>query len=201
VASHKAVEIIVDCIRSLKDQRPTGEDLTEWFDKANEEVLALQTEACQMKTTLALLCVDEQTCSALTAHLGDTRIYHFEDGKCVFYTFDHSVSRMSVLAGEIEMEDIRFHADRNKLLKAIGKAEDVKAEIDVLEMDEKKEHAFLLCTDGFWEYVTEEDMERTLAQAQSPEEWLAMMRDVLNQNEKKKENNDNNSAIAVWLTA
>lgn len=196
-ASKTAVMTIVDCIREFPEPQITEEKLVEWFEEANQKVLAMQTEACRMKTTLALLCINEKERIATLAHIGDSRIYHFENGKCVFYTFDHSVSRMSVLAGEIEMQDIRFHTDRNKLLKAIGKSKGVKAETSVISLCEYADHAFLLCSDGFWEYVTEEEMEQTLADAKTVEEWLERMRTILMQ--KVKENNDNNSAIAIWV--
>lgn len=198
-ASRTAVEIIKKCFEALPEgKRITQEDMAEWFDEANQAVLAIQTSREKMKTTLAMLCIDEREGMACLAHLGDSRIYYFENGKCAFCTFDHSVSRMAVLSGEIEMKDIRFHIDRNKLLKAIGKEGGVRAETKIIPLREDVENVFLLCTDGFWEYVTEEEMEKTLALAQSPMDWIAMMRKHLEQC--VKANNDNNSAIAVWET-
>lgn len=196
-ASKTAVNTIIGCIKEFTEEKLTEAKLTEWFEEANQKVLSMQTEECRMKTTLALLCIDEEEHLAMLSHLGDSRIYHFENGKCAFYTFDHSVSRMAVLTGEISMQDVRFHTDRNKLLKAIGKSKDVKAETRVIPLNEYADHAFLLCSDGFWEYVTEEEMERTLADAWTVEDWLDRMRAVLKQ--KAKEKNDNNSAIAIWL--
>jgi serine/threonine protein phosphatase PrpC len=35
--------------------------------------------------------------------------------------------------------------------------------------------AFLLCSDGFWEYVLEAEMEQALAEASHPREWLTRM--------------------------
>ena len=35
--------------------------------------------------------------------------------------------------------------------------------------------AFLLCTDGFWEYVLETEMETDLATSHSPDQWLEQM--------------------------
>lgn len=197
-ASSVAVETIKGCIQAwLKGKTFTEEDMEEWFERVNQNVMSMQTADCQMRTTLALLCIDERERTARLAHLGDSRIYHFENGKYVSCTFDHSVSRMAVLAGEIEIQDVRFHVDRNKLLKVIGKAEGVKAETKVISLSRQLDHAFLLCTDGFWEYVMEEEMEQELQLADSPEEWLRSMRRYLK--ERAKEENDNNSAIAIWV--
>ena len=52
-----------------------------------------------------------------------------------------------------------------------------------------------VCTDGFWEYVYEDDIEKSFAKTKSPKEWLEKMLESLHENE--KENNDNYSAIAV----
>lgn len=198
-AAGLAAETIKECITAWPEsKRLTGNDIEDWFSRANERIVNKQTADCHMKTTLAFLCVDEREEIASLGHVGDSRIYHFEDGKVVFCTFDHSVSRMAVLAGEIGWEDIRFHTDRNKLLKALGKADEVKAETAEIVLDRQRSHAFLLCTDGFWEYVTEQEMEKTLKAAPSPEEWIKQMRRYLR--EKVDGSNDNNSAIAVWVT-
>ena len=67
---------------------------------------------------------------------------------------------------------------------------------DVSEViDLKKGDAFVLCTDGFWEYVYEDDIEKSFVKTKSPKEWLEKMLESLHENE--KENNDNYSAIAV----
>lgn len=199
IASETAVRTIKECMEQWTGEKElTKEEIESWFDMANRNVMAMQTAACKMKTTLSFLYIDGRAGKARLAHLGDSRIYHFEDGKCKFCTFDHSVSRMAVLAGEIEWDDIRFHVDRNKLIKAIGKAETVNAESEELILKRQTDHAFLLCTDGFWEYITEEEMENTLQSAESPMDWLKMMRKYVQ--ERAKENNDNNSAIALWVT-
>jgi serine/threonine protein phosphatase PrpC len=58
--------------------------------------------------------------------------------------------------------------------------------------------AFLLCTDGFWEYIEERDMERALSEVRSAEEWLRRMeRQVVERGGKEQ---DNYSALAVWCT-
>ena len=58
--------------------------------------------------------------------------------------------------------------------------------------------AFILCTDGFWEYVYEEEMEEALATSHSPEEALAKMEQRLLSRVTKY--NDNYSAIVAVVT-
>ena len=52
-------------------------------------------------------------------------------------------------------------------------------------------------SDGFWEYVDEEEMEAALAQAGTPEQWLEQMRQLLAR--RAPSDNDNNSAAAIWV--
>lgn len=199
VASSLAVKAVEEGFLSIMDKRQmTKKTLEDWFASATESVLLRQTQECQMRTTLVALCLadmkDEK--KACWAHLGDSRLYHFIDGQQVFCTFDHSVSRMAVLAGEITIDDIRFHSDRNKLIKVIGKSKDTVPEYGECVL-EPGEHAFLLCTDGFWEYVTEKEMEKSLKKSSSPEKWLAAMQKILSG--RVDGTQDNNSAIAVFV--
>lgn len=194
-ASGTASETILDCFRLTGSITP--DLLGQWFQTANENVLERQTKECRMKTTLAVLCINTEKQTAFWSHVGDSRIYHFESGKYLSCTFDHSVSRMAVLAGEISADEIRFHPDRNKLLKAVGMNGEIKAEQGENIVLGNGRHAFLLCTDGFWEYITEEEMEADLKTSKAPEEWLEKMRQRLNCRVHGK--NDNHSAIAVFV--
>jgi serine/threonine protein phosphatase PrpC len=112
-------------------------------------------------------------------------------------TIDHSVPQQAVLAGEITQAEIRHHKDRNKLIRALGQKGDVKADISEFEDVSEGNHAFLLCTDGFWEYVEENDMMQTLAESPNPVIWINKMTELLQQRVNGK--NDNNTAVAVWI--
>lgn len=198
LASMTAVNAVKECFETMApDADVQASDICMWFDTANGRVLEMQTKECEMKTTMAVICLELGGDKVLAAHLGDTRIYHFVDGALSYMSFDHSVSRMAVLAGEIPMDAIRFHTDRNKLLKAVGKCEDAIPEMKELSVDRSLMNAFLICTDGFWEYVTEEQMEETLRESATPRDWLERMRWYIRN--LAKEGNDNNSAVAVFV--
>ena len=162
---------------------------------ANEAVYEQQkTRKGQMKTTLVVLTIEDGF--AKWMHVGDSRLYHFKNGKIAGQTMDHSVSQMAVLMGEITQEQIRFHEDRNRVLRALG-SDNSKPDISkLIEISGEKE-AFLLCTDGFWEYVFEDEMEETLRKAKSPEKWLKKMRGILEK--RVPRGNDNYTAAAVFL--
>lgn len=167
--------------------------MQEWFDLINRKILEERKRCGCGKTTLVILCMDDT--NAVWAHAGDSRLYHFKNGKIETITVDHSVTQMAVLSGEITREEMRQHEDRNKLLRAIGRTEEIKAETAAADI-EQGEHCFLLCTDGFWEYVYETEMEELLAKAATPGEWLRGMYALLEK--RVSGEHDNNTALAIW---
>lgn len=179
------------------------------FEKAHDHIKELQKsgkqEFAHMATTMVVLMIMDR--KAIWGHVGDSRLYMFRAGQIYHQTKDHSVPQMLVSSGEIEPEEMRNHPDRNRLLRALGdnrRATQARVceEIDLWEGD-----AFLLCTDGFWEYVLEEEMLESLYQASSPKDWVTRMEQqyLLPQVEKErvlegqiKAENDNYTALAVW---
>jgi serine/threonine protein phosphatase PrpC len=57
--------------------------------------------------------------------------------------------------------------------------------------------AFLLCTDGWWEYVTERDMEETYKNSSNIHDWLKRMIEIREEN--APEDSDNYTAIVVMI--
>ena len=144
-----------------------------------------------MKTTVVLAYVANE--KIVFAHVGDSRAYAFKDKAIIYQSIDHSASQMAVSIGEITADQIRNHEDRNVLTRALGVAENVK--VDVVTLPCNQVDAMILCTDGFWEYVYEEDMIKTLSTSKNPDVWLYKMREVLCRNIPL--GNDNNTAIII----
>ena len=162
---------------------------------ADEAVKQVQKEHNgRMKTTMTVLCIENE--QARWMHVGDTRIYCFESGKLKLQTMDHSVSQVAVLMGEIKQEEIRFHEDRNRVLRALG-SENAKPEVSQKVRVGAEKMAFLLCTDGFWEYVYETEMEKALQNAKNPKEWLSNMEEILKK--RVPADNDNYSAAVIFV--
>lgn len=177
------------------DGTADAEALKALVREANRQVLAIQTPRCAMKTTAVVLTLAGE--KTVWAHAGDSRLYYFQDRKLAFQSRDHSAAQLGVLLGDITADQIRFHEDRSRVLRALGQDDELTVETGERELS-GGEHAFLLCSDGFWEYVLEPEMEEDLQNAAGPEDWLERMRWRL----KKRipDDNDNNTAAAVWLS-
>lgn len=168
------------------------------FSTAQEELLAeqrLTSSQHKMKTTAVALVTDDK--NAYIGHIGDSRAYIFSKNRIRVRTLDHSVPQMLALSGEIGDRDIRHHPDRSSLLRVLGvEWSEPKFEL-MRSIPLRKCQAFLLCSDGFWEYIEDAAMCDLLKTAVSAEDWLNKMVTVVKQNS-IGENVDNNSAIAVW---
>lgn len=190
-ASRAAAEAVIEMCR--RGSMLSRERMVQGAEAADAAVKAVQQRTGgSMKTTLVFLAVEGNR--AQWMHVGDSRLYLFRDGKLLKQTMDHSVSQMAVLMGEITQDQIRFHEDRNRVLRALGGD---TAKPDVSEVTELQEgDRFLLCTDGFWEYVNEAEMEKTLSQAETPKDWVRGMERILAG--RVSGENDNFTAAAVF---
>lgn len=187
IASETAVQIIVDDFYSSSQT-----NLVDSINTANDKILAMQNRTGKkMCTTIAAVSIDDS--AATFVNIGDTRIYAFLHDKLVFQSVDHSVSQMAVNLGEISSSEIREHPDRNKLTQTLGSRQILKPSVKV--MDNSLFDTVLICSDGFWEYIYESEMQEALTESKSPEEWLFNMRRYVT--ERATANMDNNTAVAV----
>lgn len=191
----RASETVCSTVCDGFQARISPAELTELLQAAHRRVCAMQTAQCSMKSTAVVLTAGNGR--AAWAHVGDSRLYHFLNGRLVFQTRDHSASQIAVMLGDITPEQIRFHEDRSRVLRALGQEGTLNVEAREEELPAGW-HAYLLCSDGFWEYVLEAEMEEDLACASDPEDWLARMRKRLDA--RVAADNDNHTAAAVWLT-
>ncbi|HYL97977.1 MAG TPA: serine/threonine-protein phosphatase, partial [Blastocatellia bacterium] len=133
--------------------------------------------------------------SFMTGHAGDSRLYYFQSGRIRYQTKDHSVPQTMVDAGEMSAAQIRGHADRNRLLRSLGMDGEFKPTISCEKQPLHSEDAFLICVDGFWEFVYETEMEADLARADTPGNWLSVMESRIVK--RAEDGHDNYTAIAV----
>ena len=172
--------------------------LNECFIQAQKGVFEAQ-EVCafdEMRTTLVVLIINDN--KAYWGHIGDSRLYVFDGIKCDYRTSDHSIPQLLLNMGEIEEKEIRHHSERNKLLKALGSPASENDELYSLggENIDVRGKSFLICSDGFWEWIEEKDMEKYLKKSKDADSWLKTMADKVVDKGCGK-NMDNLSAITI----
>jgi serine/threonine protein phosphatase PrpC len=193
-----ASRIVVET--ALESYAMNPDDLDAVFLVAQDRLMQEQRQAGtrnEMKTTMVCLRIREGM--AQGGHIGDSRLYHFSHGRLKSQTRDHSVPQMLVATGEIREKDIRHHEDRNRLIRVMGiewtsPRYELGIAVEVVAGD-----AFLLCSDGFWEWIEEKEMQRLLRKSPTPDVWLEAMQKVTERHSAGT-NRDNYSAIAVFIT-
>ncbi|MGD9975855.1 MAG: PP2C family serine/threonine-protein phosphatase [Desulfatirhabdiaceae bacterium] len=197
IASRLAVEQIIDSFARFPGDSPMA--LMTHLQSAQNAIISWQEKdrsVHAMCTTILVLITGPG--KAIWAHIGDSRLYHFRNGHIRFQTKDHSVPQILVETGHIHTKDIRFHEDRNRLVRVLGKADSFRPVIEQSPHYIQPGDSFLLCTDGFWEHVMEFEMSADRIESASPEEWLHRMKDRI----LKRAGNyhDNYSAVAIFVT-
>ena len=130
------------------------------------------------------------------AHVGDSRAFVIMPEKVVQMTRDQSVVAEAVRRGEITPEQAKTDRRRNMLLECIGVTPDIHP---LLYKGKYRENdTFLLCSDGFWHNLTEDELIRYLSGRQFKENRELYMRlNYLIELDKKRGEKDNLSAVVI----
>ena len=128
----------------------------------------------------------------ISGHLGNCRMYYLSENYLQYITPDHSLAYLAHSKGEFRFPGIRKSSERRKLTAYLGADPMCGAEtIDPIAV--RSGDAVLICTDGFWEKITERQVEKTLKRSKSSSEWLRKMIRIV----KKNEPEDSYSAITI----
>lgn len=107
-------------------------------------------------STLAMFLINpEGDCHWL--HSGDSRIYHFQKGRLVKRTLDHSYVQSLVNSGEITEEEAARHPESHILTGCLGVDDDPVFDSHYIEHLQPGD-CLLGCTDGIWHYFSAEEL-------------------------------------------
>ncbi|HEY8875854.1 MAG TPA: Stp1/IreP family PP2C-type Ser/Thr phosphatase [Desulfosporosinus sp.] len=141
--------------------------LAEAFVQANRVVYESSTtvpENAGMGTTLTVLLVRSET--VVIAHVGDSRAYLWRDEALTSLTIDHSLVGELVRLEQISLEEAEKHPQRHVLMRAIGA--DQELELDCRSLSLQIGDVFLLCTDGFSNLISNQELAEQFLE---PDSW------------------------------
>lgn len=141
--------------------RDPGRQAEEWvrraIERANQVIYDYgddnPVEAGNLGTTLtcALLLGN----LAIVGNVGDSRTYLLRNGTLQQITEDHSYVAQLVREGQIEPEAVYTHPRRNVITRSLGHQPEV--EIDSWVQEVEAGDRLLLCSDGLWEMVPQQE--------------------------------------------
>ena len=108
----------------------------------------------KLGTTMSTLIIIDNV--YMVFHIGDSRIYKLKDEKLIKITEDQTFIARELAMGSITEEQAKVHPKRNTLLECIGVRG--KANMIIKKGTVEKEDVFLLCSDGFYHKITEEEI-------------------------------------------
>ena len=193
---HMASTIAADSIISMFDDEPgfSKEHIERYIRYANEKIVErakTDPELLYMSSTVVVLLIKGK--KAIWANVGDSRMYRFSEGIISEVSEDHSVAFLDFVKGDIEYGDIRKSENQNKLTSALGVSLDGVNISEIIKVNNTA--SFVLCTDGWCEYVTEEDMENTFNASLDATEWLRKMLEI--RESRAPKDSDNYTAAVV----
>ena len=196
VAAQIAVQFLVD--KFQKQATPALKDpfrfLLDAFNHAHEAIgdYVLAHGLSEHPRTTCVACVAQGN-HAYWAHVGDTRLYLFRNGKLVTRTHDHSLVQQLFELGQITEAQMVTHPERNKIYNCLGGT--IPPHIELSRKTPLREgDNLLIATDGLWGPLSVSEIASVL----DTYPIVAAVPELLNHAEQRSgEEGDNLSAIGM----
>ena len=158
-----ASRIAVQVVRNvLQGKTPEENSLRVSIEAANRRIFDMQRHELAlagMGTTLTMLW--ESRTEMLIGHVGDSRAYLYRDGVLACRTEDHSVVAELLRNKVITPQMAKSHPYRSVITRALGT--DPTVEPDLLRVEKRLNDVWMICSDGLYNMVEDEEIAQTLA--------------------------------------
>ena len=170
VASNSAIRVMAgDIMRTFHSYlfnlptQPLQESLQEIMEAAIKDAhRTVQKDAPGSGTTVtAALVLGQQV---TIAHIGDSRAYSvYPDRRIQPITRDHSLVKRLEELGHLSKDEAANFPHRNVLIRALGQGEALEADIFTIPFPHPG--YLMLCSDGLWGVINDQDISRTIVEA------------------------------------
>lgn len=161
IASSKivaALEVIKDC-QCLSESVEVIENCLLDVNQLMLEYAQIMFDGSTMGSTVVATIIKGRIGACLW--VGDSRLYRFRNQKLVQLTRDHSQLEEMIAVGLISREESENHPNRNVITRAIGV--EPQLYVDVTLFTTQVGDTFLLCSDGLYNTLTEEELVQGLS--------------------------------------
>jgi PPM family protein phosphatase len=156
-ASRTAVDVVTQCY--VEDSGHPPQALQKALLAANAAIFKLAQREPDLEgmgtTCVALALTPEQ---AWVAWVGDSRAYLIRNRQLFQLTEDHSWVSDLVREGVLTAEQAAYHQDRHILTKALGTKREIEISVWEQPIAVRAGDRFLLCSDGLYDLLTEDEI-------------------------------------------
>ncbi len=150
------------------------------FRLANRRIASTIADSHDLRgmatTASAILTGPDGAC---VAHVGDSRVYVLREDGLSQITHDHSWVEEQVRAGTMSPSAARQHPWRNVVTRALSGGDD--PEVDVTQVQPARSERYLLCSDGLFSVVSDDQIAEIVGdRAASLEELCRRLIDAAN---------------------
>lgn len=212
VAARLALEVFSDAVERLCKTHITGGRLvlsdreadlilSNAVTVANNRVIRKQEDTIAvdgMGTTLVAALIQNGGKQISWANIGDSRLYTVDSRDILQVSKDHSYVQYMIDQGKLTLKEAKKSKKRNLITRAIGIDVTCQPDVDTFPLSDAEvaETKILLCTDGLWGGIEEEDcMDITMDSSLSVEERV----DKLVKLAKHNDGADNITLIMIEL--
>lgn len=164
VASKMATDIVVEKYFYNSSSSSIEKNLAIAFSSANRSIFELASSSKRYKgmgtTCTAIIVLDSRL---YYAHVGDSRAYIIKKNGIRQITQDHTYVNELIRTGEISKTEAATHPKRNVLTNAMGTKADLQVDSSMDTEPFEESDRLLLCSDGLYEYLTDEEMASILS--------------------------------------
>ncbi len=172
-ASRTVIQVMMErVLREVLQIRWEGSDEAQNLDVEallREGALAANKALCKINkateidsgsTLVAAIIFGDTAC---VANMGDSRAYVLDRGQLRRVSVDHSLVEQFVGAGMITDEERYSHPQRNQVFRSLGSEDNLEPDLFVQKL--RPGMRFLLCSDGLWEMVRDDEIGHILREA------------------------------------
>jgi serine/threonine protein phosphatase PrpC len=194
VASQTAAETIEEAFTRLPVDGASVDAIRRAIAFANRDIFEMAENDPAYKTmatTVALIQVEGS--QVTVAHVGDSRVYRLEDGRFHRETVDHTDLNDDIRAGRPARDQASELTSRNIINRALGVESGV--DVEIKSINAREGSRFLLCSDGIYRHLSDEEIARVLAEHKDPQQAADELKRIVHQRGAE----DNLTAVVVQL--
>lgn len=199
MGGHAAGDVASQMLVSKLSGVDSHDKLSEFVDDVEDRVLEVNRRLHDMSlqgpdpkvmgSTLAALLAFQK--HAVCMWVGDSRVYRLREGELLKQmTTDHSEIEEMIAAGKLDEVSALTHPAANVVTRAVGGLEHVYVDIELDELENSDR--FLVCSDGLFKDLSEEEIEELLGQGSCVDACDALIDTVLS-----REAADNVTVVVV----